>query len=98
MLRSRVTIQAKTSVLGALGETVVWTPVEIRNARVIVLDSKARLAYQQLKSEATHKVIFRGSVSLNLGTNRLLWKDKILEPTEPPLEREGSTEIVVKEI
>ncbi len=98
VLRSRVTIQAKTSVLGALGETVTWAPVETRYARVVVLDAKARLAYQQLESETTHKVVFRGSVSLSLGTTRLLWKGKTLEPTEPPLEREGATEILVKEV
>lgn len=98
ILRDRVQIQVKDTVQTALGETIVWKPVETRYARVIPLDAKARAVYQQLQSLVSHKVIFRGSVSLSLGANRLLWKDKTLEPVEPPQIIENSTVVVVKEI
>ena len=98
ILKDRVQIQVKTVTQGALGQTVVWKPVETRHARVILLDAKARAVYQQLKSEVSHKVIFRGSISLSLGNNRLLWKDKTLEPVEPPQEIEEETIVVVKEV
>lgn len=98
LLKDRVQIQVKSTVQGPLGETTVWKPVEIRNARVIPLDAKARAVYQQLKSEVSHKVIFRGSISLSLGNNRLLWKDKTLEPVEPPQTIDNSIIVVVKEV
>ena len=97
-LKDRVQIQVKTSTQTALGETEVWKPVESRHARVIPLDAKARAVYMQMQSEVTHKVIFRDSISITLGNNRLLWKDKTLEPVEPTQALNNSTVVMVKEI
>lgn len=97
LLKDRVTIQVKSTTLGAFGETIVWKPVETKHARVIPLDAKARAVYQQLQSEVSHKVVFRGSVSLSLGNNRLLWKDKTLVLVEPAQTIDDSTVVVVKE-
>lgn len=98
MLKDRVIIQVKTTTQTALGETVIWKPVETRYARVIPLDAKARAVYMQMQSIVTHKVIFRGSVSLNLGNNRLLWGSKTLEPVEPPQLLNDTTIVMVKEV
>lgn len=98
VLKDRVIIQVKTTTLGALGQTEVWKPVETRYARVIPLDAKARAVYMQMQSEVTHKVVMRGSVSLNLGLNRLLWRDITLEPVGPTQEIGNSTVIMVKEV
>ncbi len=98
ILKDRVIIQLRNATQTSLGETVVWTPVTIRHARVIALDAKARAIYQQMKSEVTHKVIFRGSVSLSLNNNRLLWGSRILELVEPVQEIEDATIVMVKEV
>lgn len=98
ILKDRVEIQEGVATRTALGETVVWSSVETRYARVIPLDARARAVYMQMQSQVSHKVIFRGSVSLSLGTNRLLWKDKTLELVEPAQEIEGATVVVVKEM
>lgn len=98
MLKDRVQIQVKTTARTALGHTEVWKPVEARHARVIPLDAKARADYQQLQSEVTHKVIFRGDVSLSLGNNRLLWGSKTLEPVEPVQYIGDSATVMVKEV
>ena len=98
VLKDRVAIQLRTATQTSTGETIIWTPVQVRNCRVILLDAKARAVYQQLNSEVTHKVVFRGSVSLSLGNNRLLWKDKTLEPVEPTAEIGDSTVVMVKEV
>lgn len=98
LLKDRVLIQVKTTTPGPTGQTEVWSPVEIRNCRVIPLDAKARAVYQQLQSEVSHKVVFRGSVSLSLGNNRMLWKDKILEPVEPAQAIDNSSIVMVKEV
>lgn len=97
VLRDRVTIQVSVPTRTALGETVVWKRVSTRYARVISLDARVRAVYQQIKSEVSHKVIFRGSVDISFGTNRLLWKGKILEPVEPAQSVGDSTIVVVKE-
>lgn len=98
VLKDRVAIQVKTTTAGPLGQTEIWSPVEIRYARVIPLDAKARAVYQQLQSQVSHKVIFRGTVTLSLGNNRLLWGDKTLEPVEPAQEIKNSTVVMVKEV
>lgn len=97
-LKDRIHIQVKTSVQTALGATVVWKPVETRYASVIPLDAKARAVYMQLKSEVSHKVVFRGSVSLSLGSNRLLWGSKILTLVEPTQSINNTTQVVCKEV
>lgn len=98
MLRGRVTIQLRTATQTATGETITWKPVETRYARVISLDARARAVYQQLQSQVTHKVIFRGSVSLSLGNNRLLWGAKTLEPVEPVRTVGNASVAIVREI
>lgn len=97
ILKDRVQIQVKTTTQTALGETVVWKPVETRYARVIPLDARARAAYQQMQSEVSHKVVFRGSVSLSLGINRLLHGSKTYKLVEPPQSVGDTTVVVVKE-
>lgn len=97
-LRDRVSIQVKTPTPGPLGETVVWKPVETRYAQVTPLDAKARAVYQQLQSEVSHRILMRGTVSLNLGLNRFLWGDKTLEPVEPPQNLNNTTVVMVKEV
>lgn len=98
LFRDRVTIQVRIATPTAMGETVVWRPVNKRYARVIPLDAKAQAIYQQLKSEVSHKVIFRGTVGLSLGNNRILWGNKTLEPVGPEQIMNGSTIIMVKEV
>lgn len=98
ILKDRIQIQVRIATIGELGETVVWKPVETRYARVIPLDASARAVYQQLQSQVSHKVIFRGSVSLSLGNNRLLWGAKTLEPVEPVQEIDNTSVVMVKEV
>ena len=97
MFKDRIRIQVRTTVRSATGETVIWKPVEIRHSRVIPLDAKALAVQQQLKSNITHKVIFRGSVSLSLADNRFLWLDKTLEPVGPAKATGNVTVIMAKE-
>lgn len=96
-LKDRIQIQLRTATQTALGETVVWSPVETRYARVTPLSVRARAQYQQLHSEATHQIELRGAVSLNLGSNRFKWGSKTLEPVEPPIFLKNTTLIAVKE-
>lgn len=96
-LSDRVHIQRRVSTQTALGETITWTPVETRYARVIPLDAATKAAYMQMKSEVTHKVVFNEGVSLSLGDNRLLWEDKILKPVEPVQEIRNKAVVMVKE-
>jgi len=93
-----VKIQEKTTTASPLGETITWKPIGSKYALVIPLDAKARAIYQQLKSEVSHKVMFPGSVTLNLGSHRILHGSKTYEPVEPTQLIENSTVVAVKEI
>lgn len=97
-LKDRVQIQLRNVVQTATGETVIWTPVEKRYCRVVPLDAQARAAFQQLQSHVTHRVIFRGEVTITLGDHRLLWGSKTLEPVEAvQVLDNGTSTVAVKE-
>jgi len=98
LLKNRVQVQERTTTQTATGETEVWKPVQWKYARVVPLDARARAHYQQLQSEVTHKIIFRGSVNISLADNRFLHGAKIYKPVEPPQEINNTTIIMVKEV
>lgn len=100
MLRDRVSIQARIATQTSLGETVVWTAVTSRYARVIPLDARARAIYMmQMKTEVTHTIIFnKGSVTLTLGNNRIKHGSKTYELVEPPANIGNSIVVMVKEV
>lgn len=85
IFKDKVQILQKTKTLGATGESITYSPVETRWGRVIPLDAKSRLAYQQFNSIVTHNVVFRESVILTLGDYEFRWRDKTLTPVQPPI-------------
>ena len=97
-LRSKVKLQEKTVTQGALGQAVVWKPIHEYHARVIPLDVRAIAQYMQLNTVVTHKIILRGTVSIDLGSHRLLHRGKAYEPQQSALHVDGHTEIVVREL
>ncbi len=84
ILKDRIIIQKKTITLGDTGETVTWETVETRWGRVIPLDAKSRLAYQQVNSVVTDRIQFRRDVSINLSEYRFVKGSQYYEPVNPP--------------
>jgi head-tail adaptor len=95
--RDRIGIQIKSITQGATGQTVTWSPVETRWGRVIPLDAKTKLAYQQYNSVVTHRIEFRKDVSINLALNRFTFGSKVYLPTNPPQSFENGYFILVRE-
>jgi len=81
-----------------MGQTVVWAPVQTRYGRVIPLSAQARVEYQQLNTEVTHKIVFEKGITLNLADYRFKCLDKTYEPSQPPITLEENTAIVVSEV
>jgi len=98
LFKDRIEIQSRTVTEGAMGQTIVWAPVQHRYGRVIPLSATARAQYQQLNTVVTHKIVFEKGVTLNLADYRFKCLSKTYEPTEPPVTLEQNTVIVVKEI
>ena len=98
LLKSKVKLIEKTKTQGALGQTVVWKPVHEYFCRVIPLDVRAIAQFMQLDTVVTHKVILRGTVSIDLGSHRLLYEDKTYQPQQSAKHVNGHTEIVVLEL
>jgi len=96
-MKAILRVQERTATLGASGETVVWNPIETRHAHVVPLKASAMLVYQQLHSEVTHEVIFKGLCTVRLGDHRFIWGDKTLEPGAPARVVYGNTVVLVKE-
>ena len=98
LLNQRIQIQSRTVTEGAMGQTVVWAPVQTRYGRVIPLSAQARVEYQQLNTEVTHKIVFEKGITLNLADYRFKCLDKTYEPSQPPITLEENTAIVVSEV
>ncbi len=94
VLRSKVQLQEKVASQGALGQTVVWKPVQDLHARVIPLDVKTIADYMQLSTQVTHKVVLRGTVEVELGKHRFLYGSMVFEPQSSAKHYDGVTEVV----
>ena len=80
-----------------MGQTETLSPVGYYYALIKPLDAKAQAAYQQLGSVVTHEVTLSGEISLAIGTNDLIWKDKTFTLVTPPKIVNGNTVIGVVE-
>ena len=98
LLKERGLLIQRVSSQGALGQTVTYIPVQWKFCQVKLLSAQARLQYQQLKSNATHEVLFRGDVTVSLGNYRIKWGSKTLEPVDPSRLIDGNTIVPAKEI
>lgn len=98
ILKDRVQIQLRTAEQTATGETIVWSPVETRHARVIPLDVRTIASYQQLNTVVSHKVLLRGTIEVNLGGHHIIHGSKTYEPQSSAKHYDGITEIVVREV
>ena len=98
MLKDRVRVGVRASVMSATGETVVWGDLGYRFASVIPLSTTERIAFQQLKSEVSHKIVMRGTLDYPTIPHRFLWKDKTLETTDSPQEIDGMSIINANEL
>lgn len=96
--KDRVLLIQKSITQGALGQTVTYKPVQWKYAQVKLLSAQGRLQYQQLKSNATYEVTFRGDVTVSMGNYRIKWGSKTLESTDPARLVDGNTIVPVKEI
>jgi head-tail adaptor len=96
-LRQRVQIQERVVVRDALGQSITWKHVQDVYARVIPLDTKTVVAYQQQGTQVSHRVVMRGSIDIELGKHRLLHGAKIYEPSATARHADGATDLVVLE-
>ena len=98
LFKDRIQIQSRTVSEGALGQTVVWSPVQWRYGRVIPLSATARAEYQQIGSEAQYKVVLANDITINLADYRFKWGSKTLEPSSPPMDIDNTLVIPCKEL
>jgi len=97
VLRSRVQIVEKSSTMGALGQTVVWAHSAYRFARIIPLDVRAVAHYQQLDTQSSHKIIFRGEVDIQIGQHKIVHKGTTYIPQQSAKHLGDATEVIVLE-
>ena len=90
-----VLVEERTVAMDSNGETVVWNPVQRRHAEVMPVSAQARVAYQQLNSVVTHRVVFKGLCTVRLGDHRFVWGAETLIPAAPPQTFHGNTVVMV---
>jgi D-hexose-6-phosphate mutarotase len=92
-----VLVEERTVSMDSNGETVVWNPAQRRHAEVTPVSAQARVAYQQLNSVVTHRVVFKGLCTVRLGDHRFVWGEITLKPSMPPQTFHGNTVVMVQE-
>jgi hypothetical protein len=98
MMKDVVLVEERTVTLSAVGETVTWSPAGTkRHCEVIPVSASAKLAYQQMNSVVTHRVVFNGKVTVRLGDHRFVWGAKTLIPSQPAEISGGKTVVMVRE-
>jgi hypothetical protein len=95
LLKQRMQIQEKVIATGAMGQTVVWKFVQNVYGRKIPLDTKTIIAYQQLNTVVSYKIVLRGAVTINIGKHRIISGADTLEPKISAKHSEGVTEVLV---
>jgi len=76
-LKTKCTIQDKTTVAGPLGETESWADRETRWCRRVSVGVATRIAYMQNNTVVTDKFLFDGLVSLSIGQQRIIYRGEI---------------------
>ena len=92
-----VLVEERAVTMDSNGETVVWNPVQRRHAEIAPVSAQARVAYQQLNSVVTHRVVFKGLCTVRLGDHRFVWGGTTLIPSAPPQTFRGNTVVMVRE-
>jgi hypothetical protein len=98
ILTEKISIQEGTATDGILGRTIIWKPIGEFYGRIIPIDAKAQIAYQQLNKVITHKILLRGKVTITLGKHRFLSNYVEYDPIEPVQMVNGDSSILVREI
>ena len=97
LFTERILVVEKVTTQTATGKTVTKKPAGYRYGRKIPVDAKARLEYQQLKTEITHKLVFEGNVTLELATHEFQHGGHNYTPVGPAFYPINQTVIMVKE-
>ena len=80
LFRHRITIQKATKTQTYKGSEVVWADLETRWGRVVNLSPAERIQYQQIGMEnITHKIVFKGDVTLELKDKRFVYNTNTYE-------------------
>ena len=99
LLKDRVLLYQRVATQSALGQTVTWKPVKRYYARVIPLDVRTIASYQQLSTVVSHRVEFRGDVTITLGGYRIAHGSKTYEPVQSARHTGDTlTDVLVKEV
>jgi len=96
-LRHRVGVQTRTLTQTSLGTTESLSAEVVRWAAVNPLPPRVRMKYAQREVDATHELVFRGSVTVTVGETRFRWKGRYLVPAEPAMVHDGRTTVIARE-
>lgn len=91
--RDRLIVQQRTTTEQATGVTEQWHDVRTLWGRVLTVDARARVEYQQLHGTVTHRVLFPEAVELTVADHRLLWANRgnvQLRVAAPPTDPDGT--------
>jgi len=96
LLTDKCAIYLKSSTLGAKGETATWGAASYYWCRKISLSVDAIASYQQLHTQVTDKFIIEGTVTIGLGTHKIVYNSVTYEPQATARYFNNMTEVVVR--
>ena len=96
-LKHKIRLLERVATQGPLGQSVVFKPISDHFAAIIPLDVRAAAQYMQMNMVASHKILLRGKVQIDMGVHEILYQTKRYEPTASAKHHGQVTEVIVKE-
>ena len=97
VLKDKCNLYLKASTLGAKGETVTWSLVDSYWCKRIPLSVTAQAAYQQLNTVVTDRFIIAGTITIGLGTHKIIHNSITYEPQSTARYYKNLTDVTVRQ-
>jgi len=97
-LRTKCTVQEKTTEAGHLGDSVTWADGDSYWCRRVSVDVATRNAYMQQGTVVTDKFFFSGTLELQFGQHRIVHDSKTFELVESAQHLDNTTIVLARQI
>ena len=97
VLKDKCSLYLKASTLSAKGEAVTWSLVGSYWCRRIPVSVATQSQYQQLNTVVTDRFIIAGTITIGLGTHKIVHNSITYEPQATARYYKNMTDVIVRQ-
>lgn len=94
----KCTLYLKVSTMSAKGEAVSWSEVASYWCKKMPVSVASRAVYQQLNTLITDRFLIDGTLTIGLGTHKIIYDSTTYEPQASAKYFNNITEVIVREM